>query len=50
MLMKLGWNHDRNRPFREMTAVFLFIILYLKRNAKDMIPIIPLLTESRVTG
>lgn len=22
LLVELGWNHDRNRPFREMTAVF----------------------------
>lgn len=24
LLMELGWNHDRNRPFRGMSAVFLF--------------------------
>lgn len=50
MLMELGWNHDRNRPFREMNAVFLFTILYRESNAKDMIRVILLLTESRVVG
>jgi hypothetical protein len=50
MLTKLGWNHDRNRPFRGMSAVFLFTILYLKSDAKDMIHINLFLTESRVTG
>lgn len=34
MLMELGWNHDRNRPFREMSAVFLFTILYREKRCE----------------
>lgn len=34
MLMELGWNHDRNRPFREMSAVFLFTILYREKQCE----------------
>lgn len=34
MLMELGWNHDRNRPFKEMSAVFLFTILYWNKQCE----------------